>query len=161
MGDNARRRNGNGHARRALAARAQRTRAAQADLPKKKTDSGRRCRRSGALVRPRKWLLLAGLGAGGHQSRRRPGAAICSQTVCQSGAQEASRAASCCRIVTAVSTLPRSSRRSHRSRTRNCLSKAAQRMIADLRQQVQRHVGPPRRQLLRRQPHRRCWYRAS
>ena len=41
------------------------------------------------------------------------------------------------------------------------LSKAAQRLIAELRKQVQQHIGRLSVGLLRREPHAACWSRAS
>ena len=82
-GNNARR-DWNGYARRALAARAQLARGrrtAQKEDRFPQSDAGDL--EAGAAA---EMAAAAGPGAGGHQSRRRPDAAICVQTVCQSGA---------------------------------------------------------------------------
>ena len=140
-GHNARRWTGHGHARGALAAWAQcarrpaRSAQSQANLKKLWPEIW-------ALVAPRKGLIAGGPRPDGHQPRRRPGAALTAQAAARQGALAASiRILSCClasllwcfrrMVVQAITSFSLT----------QLLSKAGQRLIAEMRRQVQRHVG--------------------
>ena len=129
-----------------ISARAERTtstrgaiRAAAGDPPKKKPELKKVMPEVWRLVRPRRWLLLFGLVLVAINRARRPCAATLDEILHRRCAQQTPRrqapAARGTRLLsTAIQAVTSFS-------LTQLLSKAAQRMIADLRRQVQQHVG--------------------
>ena len=113
---------------------------ASADLSKKKINFRKAMPEVWKLVRPRKWLLLLGLVPRRHQSRGRTDTAFCIQAVTSISCFVNIGAGRLMPLVIAVFIATIIQAVTSFSNTQ-LLSKAAQRMIAELRQQVQQHVG--------------------
>ena len=115
---------------------------AQADLPKRKPDLKKLWPQVWALVAPRKGLLRGRHGPDGHQPRGRPGVALHLQAAAGQGAFSACiRSPSLLpRIIALVFSAMVVQAITSFSLTQ-LLSKAGQRLIAEMRRQVQRHVG--------------------
>jgi ABC-type multidrug transport system fused ATPase/permease subunit len=114
-------------------------RAAQADLPKKKTDYRKALPEIWRLVRPRKWVLLLGLLL--VAINRVAGLTLpflirpfVNQVLRNHRGDELMPLVTAVFVATIIQAITSYS-------NTQLLSKAAQRMISDLRQQVQRHVG--------------------
>ena len=153
MGAHARRRDGHGHARRAHAARTRRTRgpggSAQA-----KPDLKKLWPQVWALVAPRKGLHSGRPGADGDQPPGRPGAALHVEAAARQGALAARiRSPSCCRASSRIVFAAMVVQAITSFSLTQLLSKAGQRLIAEMRRAGAAARGPALRGLLRREPH--------